>query len=107
MEQDAGGVIFQAFDEETQQPVALRRFFPYGAGGGGLEGEERAAYEEAVLRLMQVSIPSLRRVVAGGVDDLDGMPFLASEWIPGKTLAERLARGPLSNKKGCASRRRL
>ena len=100
MAQDAGGVIFQAFDEETQQPVALRRFFPFGAGGGGLEGEERTAYEVAVQRLMQVSNPSLRAVVAGGVDEVDGMPFLAVEWVVGETLADRLARGPLSNDEG-------
>jgi hypothetical protein len=100
MAQDAGGVIFQAFDEEIKQLVALRRYFPYGAGGSGLDGEERTAYEVAVQRLMQVNIPSLRTVVDGGVDDLDGMPFLAVEWTPGESLADRLARGPLSNEEG-------
>ena len=94
--QDADGVIFHAEDRQTGAEVALRRFFPFGAGGGGLEGEERTAYEIAVKRLIGVSHPALRNVLDGGIDPVDGMPFLVTEWLDGQPLSQRLAERPLS-----------
>lgn len=94
--QDGDGVAFHAEDRETGHEVVLRRFFPFGADGGGLVDEERAAYEIAVRRLMQVSHPALRNVLDGGTDPVDGMPFLVTEWIEGRPLSERLAERELS-----------
>lgn len=94
--QDASGVTFHAVDRETDAEVVLRRFFPFGVDGGGLEDEERQAYEIAVRRLKDVGHPSLRRVTDGGSDPVDGMPFLVTEWHVGEPLSERLKIRPLS-----------
>lgn len=94
--QDGSGVVFRAWDTETNQQVALRRFFPFGAKGGGLDAEEQIAYNIAVERLSAVSHPSLRAVIGGGCDPIDGMPFIATEWIEGTRLQSYVDRGPLT-----------
>jgi hypothetical protein len=94
--QDAWGVVFRAVDGETGEEVALRRFFPFGMEGGGLQEEERTAYAVAVARLRGVAHPALRSVVGGGCDPVDGMPFIATQWVKGELLSERLGQGALS-----------
>ena len=94
--QDALGVTFRALDVETGQPVAVRRFFPFGADGGGLLDEERAAYDLAVARLAGVQHPGLRAVLTGGCDPVDGMPFVVTEWVEGQPLADLLEHGVFS-----------
>lgn len=93
--QDASGVVFRALDNQTGRLVALRRFFPFGANGGGLLEEEQAAYNIALDRLAGLHHPSLRSVISGGCDPVDGMPFIATEWIEGDLLEPILQRGPL------------
>ncbi|RYD32357.1 MAG: hypothetical protein EOP87_12985, partial [Verrucomicrobiaceae bacterium] len=48
--QDSSGVIFRARDLESGTDVTVRRFFPRGMGEGGLQEEERAAFDIAVQR---------------------------------------------------------
>lgn len=94
--QDPSGVVFRALDTETGNTVALRRFFPFGVDGGGLHADEQTAYDIAVSRLAGISHPSLRSVVCGGCDPVDGMPFIVTEWIEGKSLLPIIGNGPLS-----------
>lgn len=94
--QDTSGVVFRAFDTETETFVALRRFFPDGPEGAGLNAEEQAAYNAAVKRLSTVSHPALRSVIAGGCDPVDGMPFIVTEWIEGTRLKAYTEQGPLA-----------
>lgn len=84
--QDATGVVFRAIDSETGKTVAVRRFFPFGADGGGLQADEQVAYNIALDRLSGLSHPALRSVICGGCDPVDGMPFIATEWIEGTPL---------------------
>ena len=91
--QDSFGVTFRALDTRTGEPVALRRFFPFGADGGGLFDEERSDYAAAVARLVSLQHPGLRGVLTGGCDPVDGMPFVATEWIDGESVAAMLQRG--------------
>jgi len=93
--QDASGVVFRALDTKTGRPVALRRFFPFGANGGGLLEEEQTAYNIALGRLAGLNHPALRSVISGGCDPVDGIPFIATEWIEGDLLEPILQRGPL------------
>jgi hypothetical protein len=83
-------------DTETGKSVAIRRFFPFGAGGGGLHADEQREYDTAIERLAGLSHPALRSIICGGCDPVDGMPFIASEWIDGDALEWFVAQGPLS-----------
>jgi hypothetical protein len=94
--QDASGVVFRALDLETGKTVAIRRFFPFGADGGGLHEDERIAYDIAIGRLSGLRHPALRAVVCGGCDPVDGMPFITTEWVEGAPLRAVLSEGPLS-----------
>lgn len=94
--QDTSGVVFRALDTESGKTVAVRRFFPFGANGGGLNADEQTAYTIAVSRLAGLNHPALRSVICGGCDPVDGMPFIATEWIEGKPLLPLIEQGPLS-----------
>lgn len=94
--QDDAGITFRCIDAETGQLVSLRRFFPFGAEGDGLFDEEAAAYLSVLSRLAELRHPSLRKIIAGGCDPIDGMPYIVQEWIEGPTLEEKLASAPLS-----------
>lgn len=94
--QDASGVIFRALDSETGKHVSLWRFFPFGVDGGGLHDDEQAAYHIAIGRLSKVIHPAMRTVVCGGCDPVDGMPYLATEWVDGESLPTLLKQGPLT-----------
>lgn len=96
LSQDSHGVVFLAVDRESATDVVLRRFFPFGPGGGGLEGEERTAYTAAVGRLKGVTHPAMRTILDGGCDPVDGMPYLVTECVEGPQLAEHLKERPLS-----------
>lgn len=93
--QDSSGVVFRALDTETNNTVAVRRFFPFGANGGGLRDDEQIAYDIAVERLATITHPALRAVICGGCDPVDGMPYIATEWIEGPRLEAIVKRGPL------------
>lgn len=95
--QDSTGVVFRAIDSETGKTVAVRRFFPFGADGGGLQADEQIAYNIALERLSGLSHPALRAVICGGCDPVDGMPFIATEWIEGTSLLPIIERqGPVT-----------
>jgi hypothetical protein len=96
VDQDASGVVFRAVDSSTGREVALRRFFPFGVDGGGLEGDEQLAYGNAVEILTGLQHPGLRAVVGGGCDSVDGLPFIATEWIDGSSLVQRVAERSLT-----------
>lgn len=94
--QDASGVVFRALDTHTQEFVALRRFFPSGADGGGLNTEQQNAYQHTVSQLAAVSHPALRSIISGDCDPIDGMPYIATEWIEGSRLRTCLEQGALT-----------
>lgn len=94
--QDDAGVVFRALDAETGRMAAVRRFFPFGAKGGGLMQDEQTAYNIALDRLAGLHHPALRSVICGGCDPVDGIPFIATEWIDGIMLDDAVRQRPLS-----------
>ncbi|HEX4337506.1 MAG TPA: protein kinase [Polyangiaceae bacterium] len=86
------GVVYRAVDQETNEAVALK--VVSGEAGVSPQEEARLAREGDVLR--SLSHPGIVRVVASGVLDDTGQPFLAMEWLEGEDLAARQARAPLT-----------
>jgi hypothetical protein len=94
--QDESGVVFRAQDTETGMTVAVRRFFPFGSEGGGLDRDEQTAYNIAISRLAGLSHPGMRSVICGGSDPIDRVPFIVTEWVDGESLASILERQSLA-----------
>lgn len=88
--QDATGITFRASGRQTGELLAVRRFFPFGPDGGGLDETERAAYLAALQRLAETRHPALRAIVGGGCDPNDGMPFIVTAWSEGIPLDQML-----------------
>lgn len=93
--QDAQGVSFRAQDREQKREVVLRRFFPNGRDGGGLQPDEQPPFLEAVEKLKNLKLKELRKTFDGGCDPVDGIPFLVSEWVEGDSLASFTRGKPL------------
>lgn len=91
-------MVFRAIEKESGDPVAIRRFFPFGPDGGGLKEKERTAYEIALRRFGRATHPGLRTVLTGGCDPVDSVPFVVTEWIDGEPLSKKLAAGPLQSR---------
>lgn len=86
-------MLFRAVDADTGRPVGLRRFFPFGIDGGGLEAQEVADYQRGVAEMAALNHPALRAVLTGGCDPVDGFPYLVTEWVEGESLATLLGHG--------------
>ena len=91
---DDSGAVFRAFDIGRGELVAFRKFFPFGAAGGGLSKEAQAAFNGAIETLKQVRHPNLRSVLDGGLD-ADGMPYMVTEWIDGTSVQSFAERGKI------------
>jgi len=82
------GAVFRAFDQTTQQVVAIKVL--------------REQADEAIVRFWQetrvlgeIEHAHVVRYICHG-RMASGEPYLAMEWLEGETLAARLERGPLS-----------
>ena len=91
---DDSGAVFRAFDIGRGELVAFRKFFPFGAAGGGLSEEDQVAFNAVIETLKQVRHPNLRSVLDGGLD-ADGMPYMVTEWIDGTSVQSFTERGKI------------
>jgi tetratricopeptide (TPR) repeat protein len=82
------GSVYRASDAHSGRHVALKQLH-----SGDAESLQRFSREAHVLASLRH--PGIVSYVAHGADD-DGRPFLAMEWLEGESLAQRLARQPLS-----------
>ncbi|MDP0490533.1 MAG: hypothetical protein Q7Q71_05745 [Verrucomicrobiota bacterium JB023] len=97
--QDARGVVFRAIDRSSGREVALRRFFLPAEVLAVLSREgqgQRPVFAEGLDWLLQLNVPHLRKVIGGGLDDVDGTPYLVTDWWAGQSFAEALAAGELT-----------
>jgi len=78
------GVVYRARDLSSDRDVALKLIY-------NDSPIARHLNEAALLR--DLTHPFIVGYVAHGVSD--GRSYVATEWLPGETLASRLARGPL------------
>lgn len=85
------GVVYEAFDTEGQQRVALKLILPERSRNADLR--ERFLRERDVL--VALDHPAIVRLFAAGALD-DGTLYLAMEMLRGETLAQRTGRlGPM------------
>src|SRR3984893_59533 len=86
------GVVYRAHDEQLERDVALK-VLPSGTLSNDAS---RRQFRKEALALAKLSHPNIETVYE--FDTQDGMDFLVLEYVPGKTLADRLADGALSEK---------
>src|SRR5262245_33344124 len=87
----AGGMgrVFRARDVKLNRPVAIKVLREDWAG----DPDWLARFESEARLLATLNHPNIATV--HGLDETDGTRYLVMELVPGQTLAQRLARGPL------------
>lgn len=95
--QDGRGVHYRAVERSSGEVVDLWRFFPEGIDEARLDGHLKETFLEYVAWMQSLEHGNLVRVHGGGVDELDGVPWLASDIATGMTLATAT---PLEEKAG-------
>ena len=84
------GVVYKARQRSLNRIVALKMMREARVVVRGRPRSGSAAEAEAVARLQHPNI-----VTVYEVGDRDGLPFIVMEYVAGRTLAQRLADGPL------------
>jgi hypothetical protein len=97
LSQDDRGVAFRARNREENRDVVLRRFFPNGRDGGGLQPAEQEAFLQAIEKLKALKLKELRKTLDGGCDPIDGIPFMVTDWVEGDTLGTFTRGKPLES----------
>lgn len=82
------GTVFQAYDRQTRQTVAIKVL--HGKGES-----DAARFEREAALLAELKHSAIVRFIDHGTTS-HGEPFYVMEWLEGETLDERLARGRLS-----------
>ena len=86
------GVVYRARDEQLDRDVALK-VLPSGTLS---DDTARRHFRNEAMALAKLNHPNIETVYEFGSQD--GMDFLVMEYVPGKTLADRLIRGTLPEK---------
>jgi serine/threonine protein kinase/tetratricopeptide (TPR) repeat protein len=83
------GVVYRAHDEQLDRDVAIK-VLP----SGTLNNDSaRRQFRKEALALAKLNHPNIEAVYEFGSEE--GTDFLVMEYVPGPTLAQRLANGPL------------
>jgi serine/threonine protein kinase/Tfp pilus assembly protein PilF len=86
------GVVYRARDEQLERDVALK-VLP----SGTLDNDaSRRNFRKEALALAKLNHPNIETVYEFATQD--GMDFLVMEYVPGKTLADKLLNGALPEK---------
>ena len=86
------GVVYRARDEQLERDVALKVLPP----GTLTDDTARRRFRKEALALAKLNHPNIETVYEFGTQG--GTDFLVLEYVPGKTLADRLVSGALSEK---------
>jgi len=94
----AGGMgrVYRARDTKLGRDVALKVLPETFAR----DGERLARFEREARVLASLNHPNIATL--HGLEESDGFHFLVMELVPGETLAERLARGPMTDEEASA-----
>jgi serine/threonine-protein kinase len=83
------GVVYRARDTRLEREVAIK-VLPAALVENA---EQLARFEREAKLLAALNHPNVATIY--GVDHVDGVHFLSLELVPGETLSDRIARGPL------------
>ncbi len=83
------GEVYRARDSKLDRDVAIKLLSPEFTS----DKERLARFEREAKVLASLNHPNIAGIY--GLEDSDGLPFLVMELVPGETLAERIARGPI------------
>jgi len=86
------GIVYRARDEQLDRDVALKVL----PSGTLADDAARKHFRREAMALAKVNHPNIETVYEFGTQE--GMDFLVMEYVPGKTLADRLTAGPLPEK---------
>jgi serine/threonine-protein kinase len=86
------GEVYRAFDEHLQRDVAVK-VLPEGTLA---DEAARRRFRKEALALSKLNHPNIETI--HDFDTQEGVDFLVMEYVPGQTVAARLAGGPLSEK---------
>jgi serine/threonine-protein kinase len=86
------GVVYRARDEQLDRDVALK-VLPTGTLS---DDTARRHFRKEAMALAKLNHPNIETVYEFGTQD--GLDFLVMEYVPGKTLADRLREGTLPEK---------
>lgn len=81
--------VRDGWDLRLGRPVAIKLLYPV----GGARADSRLRFETEAHAAAQLTGPHV--VVVHDVGEHDGLPFIVMERLPGVTLADHIARGPL------------
>ena len=90
------GVVYRAHDEQLERDVAVK-VLPSGTLS---DDTARRHFRKEAMALAKLNHPNIETVYEFGTQD--GIDFLVMEYVPGKTLAERLVGGTLPEKDAIA-----
>jgi eukaryotic-like serine/threonine-protein kinase len=87
----AGGMgeVFKALDTRLRRDVAIKAL----PDGFVNAGDAVARFQREAQILGSLNHPNIAAIF--GIEELNGNRYLVLEYVPGKTLAERIGRGPL------------
>jgi serine/threonine protein kinase/tetratricopeptide (TPR) repeat protein len=86
------GVVYRARDELLERDVAIKVLPP----GMLNDDSSRRNFRREALALAKLNHPNIETVYEFGSQD--GVDFLVMEYVPGKTLSDKLAAGPIQQK---------
>jgi eukaryotic-like serine/threonine-protein kinase len=89
----AGGMgeVYLARDEHLERDVAVKVLSAAGVG----DGTARSRFRLEALALSKLNHPNIATV--HDFDTVDGMDFLVTEYVPGRTLGDTIAKGALAD----------
>jgi eukaryotic-like serine/threonine-protein kinase len=90
------GIVYRARDQRLNRDVALKVLPPGKLGADS----PRKRFRKEALALAKLNHPNIGTVF--DFDTQDDIDFLVMEYIPGETLGQRLAKGPLPEKEWIA-----
>ncbi len=94
--QDQRGAVYHAKDAENGHSVELHRFFPYHSAEIGMASEAVQRYVVTINFMRFWQHRSLRKILDGGCDEIDHIPYLVCQARTERSIADLLETSSLS-----------